>query len=274
MKHGTVFNIAHRGASSIAPENTLIAARKAYELGAHMWETDVAVTKDGQLILFHNDSLAHTTNAASRFPDRKPWCFAAFTLEEIRSLDAGSWFLDSALHPQAECLVSKEELESYREAKVPTLAEAIELTRSLDWKINLEIKEQPEPLRQFPIVDQLLEEIDRMQFPADRFVVSSFRHSWLRKIQRQKPSFKVEALVRFPERLPLNRERFTFDTYNIDRGLIGKSDLRKIAEKGLRVNLYNVNSREDMIRFIEAGASGIITDFPQTMRSLGYYRAS
>jgi glycerophosphoryl diester phosphodiesterase len=58
-----IFNIAHRGARSVAPENTLIAAQKAYELGAHMWETDISASKDGELILFHNDSLIQTTDA-------------------------------------------------------------------------------------------------------------------------------------------------------------------------------------------------------------------
>ena len=90
-----VLNIAHAGARSLAPENTLAAARKALEVGADLWETDVAVTSDGELILFHDDSLARTTNAPVRFPDRSPWTFTTFTLAEIRSLDAGSWFVET-----------------------------------------------------------------------------------------------------------------------------------------------------------------------------------
>ena len=59
----SILAIAHAGARSLAPENTLAAARKALEVGADMWELDVAVTADGHLFLFHDDSLARTTNA-------------------------------------------------------------------------------------------------------------------------------------------------------------------------------------------------------------------
>ncbi|HFD40915.1 MAG TPA: glycerophosphodiester phosphodiesterase, partial [Anaerolineae bacterium] len=94
-RNKVVVNIAHRGARSLAPENTLVAARKALAVGADLWETDVAVTADGELILFHDDSLVRTTDAERRFPDRAPWTFTTFSLAEIRSLDAGSWFVET-----------------------------------------------------------------------------------------------------------------------------------------------------------------------------------
>jgi len=72
--------IAHRGASSIAPENTIAAARKAWEIGADLWETDVAVTKDEHLILHHDDSLERTTNVKQVFPDRSSFIFTRYTL--------------------------------------------------------------------------------------------------------------------------------------------------------------------------------------------------
>lgn len=64
---GGVEIIAHRGARSLAPENTLAAARLAHKLGAHRWETDAVLTRDGQLVLFHDESLARCTNAAQVF---------------------------------------------------------------------------------------------------------------------------------------------------------------------------------------------------------------
>jgi len=56
--------IAHRGASSLAPENTLASAQKALQIGADLWELDVAVTADGELVLMHDDTLERTSNAA------------------------------------------------------------------------------------------------------------------------------------------------------------------------------------------------------------------
>ena len=89
-----VTNIAHRGARSIAPENTLLAAKRAYEIGADLWETDVTVTSDDHLILMHDNLLLRTTNVSRCFPDRKDQPVHQFSLQEIRALDAGSWFLD------------------------------------------------------------------------------------------------------------------------------------------------------------------------------------
>ena len=60
--------IAHRGARSVAPENTMAAARKAFDFGADLWETDVGVTKDERLILFHDNSLERTTDVNEKFP--------------------------------------------------------------------------------------------------------------------------------------------------------------------------------------------------------------
>jgi glycerophosphoryl diester phosphodiesterase len=97
----TKLAIAHRGASAYAPEHTLAAYRLAIEQKADYVEQDLAVTKDGVLICLHDDSLERTTNVAAIFPDRasvdsilgrRRWLAVDFTLEEIKRLDAGSWF--------------------------------------------------------------------------------------------------------------------------------------------------------------------------------------
>jgi glycerophosphoryl diester phosphodiesterase len=96
-------NVAHRGASAYAPEHTLAAYRLAIEMGADYVEQDLAVTKDGVLICLHDASLERTTDVEELFPDRvstqtiegktrKAWLANDFTLAEIKTLDAGSWF--------------------------------------------------------------------------------------------------------------------------------------------------------------------------------------
>lgn len=95
--------VAHRGASAYAPEHTLAAYRLAIEQGADYVEQDLAVTKDGVLVCLHDASLERTTNVEELFPDRvstytiegktrKAWLANDFTLAEIKTLDAGSWF--------------------------------------------------------------------------------------------------------------------------------------------------------------------------------------
>ena len=96
-------NVAHRGASAYAPEHTLAAYRLALEQGADFVEQDLAVTKDGVLICLHDPSLERTTDVEDRFPTRftevtyegkkrRAWLANDFTLAEIKTLDAGSWF--------------------------------------------------------------------------------------------------------------------------------------------------------------------------------------
>lgn len=84
--------IAHRGASYWAPELTIPAFETARDLGADYLETDVQRTKDGVLIMIHDDDLVRTTDVKIKFPDRKNYAIGGFTSAEIDSLDAGSWF--------------------------------------------------------------------------------------------------------------------------------------------------------------------------------------
>lgn len=86
------FLVADRGASACAPEHTLAAYRLAIEQGADYIRCDLALTRDGALICLQDATLARSTDAADRFPDRAPWFAADFTLAEIASLDAGRWF--------------------------------------------------------------------------------------------------------------------------------------------------------------------------------------
>ena len=84
--------VGHRGASGVAPENTLASIRLALKQGADVIENDIMRTSDDQLVIMHDISLARTTDVEQVFPDRSPWNVSMFTLAEIKRLDAGSWF--------------------------------------------------------------------------------------------------------------------------------------------------------------------------------------
>lgn len=83
---------AHRGSSKYAPEETVASFKRAIKDGADTLEGDIAQTKDGELVIIHDDTLNRTTNVEELFPDRAPWNVRDFTLDEIKQLDAGSWF--------------------------------------------------------------------------------------------------------------------------------------------------------------------------------------
>ena len=93
--------IAHRGASAYAPENTVPAFRLAADQGATFVEFDLRLTRDGQLVVLHDDTLERTTDVEAIYPDRgraetpgapRHWPLADFTLAELARLDAGTWF--------------------------------------------------------------------------------------------------------------------------------------------------------------------------------------
>lgn len=264
-----VVNIAHRGARSLAPENTLAAARKALEIGADRWEADVGVTSDGDLILFHDDSLARTTNATARFPDRAPWTFTTFTLAEIRLLDAGSWFAEIDPFGQiAAGAVTPDQQAAYRGEKVPILREALLFTRDAGWRVNLELKRLPPPLARFPVVERVLALVDELEMPLHQVILSSFNHDWLRQAQALRPDIEVQALIGYSFTEPLDWGDLSFATYNARSTLITEEKIREVTAQGIAVNLFTVNEEDDMRRFIAAGVTGLFTDFPQKLAAL------
>ena len=266
MAMGRVLNIAHRGARSLAPENTLAAARAALLAGADMWETDVGITRDEVLILFHDDSLTRTTDAQTVFPHRPPWVFTTFSYGELRRLDAGSWFNHTDPFGQIKSgAIAREELERYRGEKIPTLEEALIFTRDAGWRINIELKQLPAPLDRFPVVEHVLALIEKLRIETGHFVISSFNLDWIRKVRRLRPDIEVQAVVGYSEDTPIRWGSLEFETYNARHSLVSEARVGALAAKGVALNVWAVNEERDMQRFIRAGVAGIITDFPQRL---------
>jgi glycerophosphoryl diester phosphodiesterase len=256
--------IAHRGARSLAPENTLAAARKAHAVGADLWETDTAVSADGGLFLMHDDAMTRTTDVADRFPDRVPAPFSTYTLAEIRTLDAGSFFEATDPFEQiAAGHVTPEELASYRGERIPTLREAFELTLDLDWRMNLELKAQPRPNDAFDVVGAVLALVDEVGIGPDHLLFSSARHEWLKALRARRPEFEVQALLGlFPED-PIDFSDPFFDTFNPRITRVSVEQLAEQLALGKRLNPYTPNEPEEIAALVGIGITGIITDFPQ-----------
>jgi len=256
--------IAHRGARSLAPENTLAAARKAHALGADLWETDTAISADGGLFLMHDDAMTRTTDVAAKFPERVPAAFSTYTLAEIRTLDAGAFF--EATDPFGQIAagnVTPAELASYRGERVPTLREAFELTLALDWRMNLELKAQPEPNDSFDVVGAVLALADEVGIGPEHLLFSSARHEWLREIRARRPAFELQALLGLFPQDPIDFSDPDFDTFNPRMTRVTLDELRAVLARGIRLNPYTPNEPEEIADLIAIGITGIITDFPQ-----------
>jgi glycerophosphoryl diester phosphodiesterase len=265
-----VLNIAHRGSRSLAPENTLAAARKAVEIGADMWEFDISVTADGELILFHDDSLVRVSDAEAVFPDRAPWLSHTFTLSELKRLDLGTSFVESDPFGQIAALaVSREEQTSLRGETIPTLREALQFTRDRSWQANIELKKLPDSLRDFPVTEQVISMIEALDL-VDQVIVSSFHDAYLLTAKALNPAIVTAVLRRSPpgnDVLSLVGQLGS-RTYHPFHEITNNEEIETLRRAEVDVNVWTVNSRADMTSFIEAGVTGIITDFPQTLSQI------
>lgn len=260
-------NIAHRGARSLAPENTLAAARKALEIGAEMWELDVGMTADGSLILLHDNTLERTSNAAAIFPDRSPWSVHNFTLEEIRRLDFGSWYNEQDPFGQiAAGHVSPADQAGYVGLSAPTLAEALAFTRDYSWRVNVEIKDLSSTPGDTTVVEQVVELVAELDM-VEQALISSFNHGYLERAKAANPNVSTGALVLTPAEDPAALLRqLGAQAYNPPLMAIGPETIADLREQGFDVFVWTINEEVDMRGLVQAGASGIITDFPQALK--------
>jgi len=130
--------IAHRGASHLAPENTMAAGELAVKWGAVGWEIDITISNDGIIFLIHDSTLERTTNIADVFPTRVSDRADSFNFSDLQLLDAGSWFVDQdPFGTIRDGYVTQTESDSYIGEKIPSLAKAINFT--LDNNLILDV---------------------------------------------------------------------------------------------------------------------------------------
>ncbi|MBF0111589.1 MAG: hypothetical protein HQK74_02505 [Desulfamplus sp.] len=274
--------IAHRGARSVAPENTIAAAEIARLIGADLWECDVSITKDGHLILFHDDNLLRTTDVVKKFPLHKSFQVADFDLAQIKTLNTGTVFIKN--DPFREIVagnISDEYLESFKDEKIPTLEDALNYTKKTGWTINLELKSQISNPPNFSIPKMVVELIIKLKVDPMLIIISSFNHRWLEDVKNLFPDIEVQHLFGDDiedkknnidwQHLAFNLDfldSYNFETYNINSSIITIDEIKFLKMQGKKVNLFTVNDKNSMQHYIDAGVDGIFTDYPQIMVTL------
>lgn len=264
-----ILNVAHAGASSVAPQNTLAAGQAALVAGADVWGVDVRRTGDGVLVLMHDETLDRTTNVEQVFPDRSPWRVAEFLFDEVRKLDAGSWFIEEDPFGEiADGDVSSEELEGYVEEPVATLREALGFVVANEWLIDIEVK-APLAVDRGVVASELLAVIAETG-ASDRVLVSSFDHEFLRAVRRTEPRIPIGALALLPPPNPVG----TLTALGADvylPSVVGFTEtlLTDLEEQGICVIAWTYNSKRQLRYAVGLpGVDGIYTDFPQRLAEL------
>jgi glycerophosphoryl diester phosphodiesterase len=290
-----VWNIAHRGARAFAPENTLEAFAKAKTFACPMFEMDVHRTKDGELIVHHDDQLTRCTDVRKKFPRRHRYYVSDFTLAELKTLDAGRWYVRQIGLPVAERefflqtltdeevvrFVRTKDLAHYASGTVrlPTLRETLDFAQAAGMMVNIEIKTLP---RMYPNLTADVVELVIEMHMEGRVLISSFDHEQLLEVRRLSDVIPTGVLT--CDRLANPGEYLRLldaDAYNPGcygdydslgfHSVTGKLDARGIRsarDAGRGVNVWTCNDPDQMKCLIEAGVSGLISDFPNRVREV------
>jgi len=227
--------IAHRGASTHAPENTLPAFKKAIELGAGGIELDVQLSSDGHLVVIHDEKVDRTSNGKGLVKDK--------TLSELQSLDFGGWF-------------SKE----FNGTKIPLFDEVLELFSTWDGLLNVEIKNGP---IFYPGIEKKVAEALEFHNMTARTIVSSFNHYSLVEIRKLDPSIKTAPLYMEGLYEPWDYAAVLGACaihplfYNIIPEIVKGCKMHGIA-----INPFTVDQPEYIKLVAAAGVDGIITNVP------------
>ena len=175
LSKDNIYVAAHRGWSTVYPENTLLAFRKAIEIGVDQIETDVRITRDGELVCIHDATVDRTTNGTGKVCDKN--------LAELKTLDAGSW-------KGAE----------FAGEKIPTFIEFMELVKDHPtMTLDIELKEYPVDGRDeiaFDVCDRVMKIIDDYGF-TDRVVINTFNGK-LHEYMEDKYGSKYRRHIYYP----------------------------------------------------------------------------
>lgn len=242
LYQGRTLNLAHRGASAVAPENTMPAFQRALEMGADGFELDVQLTFDDVPVVMHNRRIDETTDG-SGLPGE-------FTLEQLQAFDAGAHF-------------DRE----YAGTRIPTLTEVLEAFPEA--VVNAELK-------LFTTSDIGLEraviDVIRAHDAEGRVIISSFNPFCLRRVRRLAPDVAIGHLTALDIGFVLRKGLFL---WGVRREAI-HPEFREVDEKymawarrkGYRVNTWTVNEADDMRRMLDLGVDAIITDRPDVLKSV------
>lgn len=243
-------NIAHRGASGSAPENTLAAINKALEIGADIVEIDVHLSSDNQLIVIHDNTLDRTTTLKGNVKDH--------SLKELKNADAGSWF-----SPE------------FKNERIPTLDEVL-YTINGKAILLIEIKDGSEV---YPRIEKLTVEAVKRNGAERWCELQSFSQIAVEKMLEEKSSMPVYKLVvgNVPL-LPLHHDgkmksgsAYQYKDVtgiNPNYRFAKKRVLKKLHERNQKMYVWTVNDEKLMKKLLLWGVDGIITNYPERLKAL------
>ncbi len=260
MKSKVIFDIgrplimAHRGDPSSAPENTLLSMEMAVEVGVDILETDVRMTRDQELVLFHDDTLERTIGQPGTVND--------YTLDDLQEFDAGALF-------------TTDEGKTFpfrgKGLKIVTLREA--LARFPDIRFNLDIKDK-DPLAP-SLLASMIHDLER----EDSVIVASFHSDQIKRFRKIMPTVATAAgpdevrrfVLATKIRLKRLAGRILYRAFQIPLSygpltVVTPQFIRFAHQNNLAVHAWTINDGTTMEHLIDIGVDGIFTDDPALLR--------
>lgn len=227
--------VAHRGNSSAAPENTLSAFKSALDAGIRIVELDVRLSGDGQVVVMHDADAGRTTNSSGLLRN--------MTLDEIKELDAGSWF-----SPQ------------FAGERVPTLREVLNLIRGRAG-VYVEIKDEDKVL-----VNKVLKLLADTDMSGNAVIISFIEES-LARVKELAPEQVTSLLSCNPDIIERAKELGT-DGVSPAHTIVDRRFVEEAHKAGLFVATWTVDTPEDLQRMLDAGVDTVTSNKPEMITAL------
>jgi len=246
--------IAHRGASALAPENTIAAFTRAIDAGSDGVEFDVRLSKDGVPVVVHDATLLRTTGINERVAD--------LTAEQLSRVDAGSWFNAAyPMHARTE----------FASEGIPSLRLVLKLLEKMPGRVYIEMKCETEDA-----VSGLVESVCREIADSPllgKIIVKSFRLGVVPRAQAILPGIRTAALFAPKVMRLLRKEKYLIniaqelgaDHLSVHKALVSRQLVRKAEKAGIQVTVWTVNAPRWIMRATKLGVFAVITNDPAKM---------
>ncbi len=226
-------NLAHRGASHYAPENTLASFYKGLEIGANGLETDLRQTKDGFIVLQHDERIDRNTNGSGRLSE--------YTWKEVQRLDAGSWF--SSRYEGEPMVLLDTFLQQFARRNI--------------W-LAIELKE--------PGMEQVLSERISRWHLYDRVTVTSFDFDTLLRMRSVDDCVRLGYLTYdWDEQIRRQLVQVKASQYCPKASIVSRELVREVKAYGCKVRAWGIRKEEDMYHCLDAGTDGMTINYPDIL---------
>lgn len=231
--------IAHRGFSGKYPENTMLAFTKSLEYGADGVELDIQLTKDGEVVICHDEIINRTSNGEGFIKD--------YTLAELKEFifDNQMENLDDATEDNL---------------KIPTLSEFLDWFKSTEMMVNIEFKTSIIP---YPSIVEKTVRLVKERRLQERVIFSSFNHDTIKKVKALDDTLECGFLT-VANLLEPGRYCHTYNVEYYHPVYVSLQLTPEIIENckqyGIGINTYTVNEKADIQKFLELNIDGIITN--------------